>query len=72
MSLEWADIELEASRVFNIWNSGGDRQFAEEAWGHLLAAGLADDEGPVARTQSLLRLLALERSPINPYHIHRL
>jgi hypothetical protein len=61
MALEWSDIETAASRIFNIWNSGGDLAFAREAWTHLAAARLADDEGPVARTQSLLRLLALRQ-----------
>ena len=61
MALAWSDVETRASRIFNIWTGGGDLAFAREAWGDLTAAGLAEDEGPVARTRSLLRLLALRR-----------
>jgi hypothetical protein len=61
MPLTWIDIEPRASTMFNIWNSGGDLDFAKEAWGHLISAGLAGESGPADETRSLLRLLVLRK-----------
>ena len=36
----WEEVELAASRMFNVWAFGSELKFAEEAWGHFHAAGL--------------------------------
>ncbi|MCI4677734.1 hypothetical protein K9U39_14270 [Rhodoblastus acidophilus] len=59
--MDWDEIEPQAARIFNIWTSEGDLHFAKETWGHLASAGLADDDGPVVYTLSLLRLLVLRQ-----------
>lgn len=59
MAVEWDEIEKAASKMFNIWTSGGDLAFAKECWGHLTAAGLTDDDTIVVRTETYLRLVAL-------------
>jgi hypothetical protein len=59
MAVEWDEIEKAASGMFNVWTSGGDLAFAKECWGHLSAAGLADDDNIVFRTEAYLRLIAL-------------
>jgi hypothetical protein len=61
MSVAWPDIEAAASRMFNVWTSGGDFDIAREAWSHLEAAGLTDDGSPALATESRLRLIALCR-----------
>lgn len=59
--MAWEDIERAAAKMFNVWTSGGDLAFAKEAWGHLEAAGLTDDDGVAAATETYLRLIALCR-----------
>lgn len=55
----WSEVQGKAHRLFNIWASGGDIEWAEEAWGHLAAAGQTAAECHVDRTRVLLRLLTL-------------
>lgn len=61
MPVGWDEIESAAAGMFDIWTSGGDLAFAREAWEHLRAAGLADDDTPALATQARLRLIALYR-----------
>lgn len=61
MALDWIDIEPAAAGMFRIWTSGGDLAFAKEAWTHLAAAGLTDDDTPLLATQAQLRLIAIYR-----------
>jgi hypothetical protein len=59
MAVEWDDIQSAASRMFNIWTSGGDLIFAKECWSHLAEAGMIEDDGVVVLTNTYLRLVAL-------------
>ena len=61
MSLAWEDIRGPASKMFNIWTSGGDLDFAEQAWQFLQAAGLVSGDDIVSKTKSCMVLLALCR-----------
>jgi hypothetical protein len=55
----WDDIKGPASEIFDIWSSGGDFQWAQEAWRHLTAAGLTSINSHADRTTVSLRLMML-------------
>ncbi len=56
---DWDDIEPVAKNLFDVWNGGGELQWAKEAWGHLINAGLVDTSNIIELTRSQLRLLTL-------------
>jgi hypothetical protein len=55
----WDDVKVPASKIFDIWSSGGDLEWAQEAWAHLTAAGLTSIYSHVDRTNVNLRLMML-------------
>jgi hypothetical protein len=60
-SLEWADIEPAASKMFNVWADGAELAWAQEAWQYLSAAGLTVASTAVEHSTASLRLVALAR-----------
>lgn len=57
----WEDVRGAAAEMFNVWEDGAELAWAEEAWGHLHAAGLAGDGTVVGTTAAHLRLVTLAR-----------
>jgi hypothetical protein len=55
----WDDVKVPASKIFDIWTSGGDLEWAEEAWAHFTAGGLTSINSHVDRTCVNLRLMTL-------------
>lgn len=59
MAVEWSEVETAAAQMFRVWASGGDLDWARQAWALLIGAGLADDANELERCKVLLRLLGL-------------
>lgn len=59
MAVEWSEIEAAVAQIFQVWSSGSDLEWAEQAWALLIKAGLADDANELERCKVLLRLLGL-------------
>jgi hypothetical protein len=59
--IQWQEVEAAASKMFAVWTSGGELEWAKECWGHLSQAGLTGDSTVVETTASHLRLVALAR-----------
>ncbi len=55
----WSDVAAPAAKMFKVWMDGSELKWAEEAWGHLHAAGLAGRESILEETAAKLRLVAL-------------
>lgn len=57
----WNEVRDAASRMFYVWDCGGELAWAEEAWAHLYEAGLANDGSILEHTAAKLRLVTLAR-----------
>ena len=55
----WEDVAGAAAKMFNVWMDGSEVKWAEEAWRHLYAAGLANRESVLDETAAKLRLVTL-------------
>jgi hypothetical protein len=60
-NIAWNDIKNAARRLFDVWVTGGEYEWAEECWGHLTKCGLTRGVGIVDRTATYLRLITLAR-----------
>ncbi len=60
-SIDWDDISGTASKMFDVWVSGGELEWARECWNHFDAAGLVSQETSFENTRSLLRLVTLAK-----------
>jgi hypothetical protein len=58
-TIGWPQLEDAASEIFSVWVGGSELRFAEEAWGHLAKAGLAEAETELEQTQVKIRFIAL-------------
>jgi trehalose utilization protein len=61
VTVGWEQIKRAASEIFDVWTTHGDLTFAREAWGHVEAAGLAEDYSLLDQTQSYLRVIVLRQ-----------
>ena len=57
--LAWEDMQKSAAQMFNIWVGGSELEWAKECWEHFAREGLLDNEGVVANTASIIRLVTL-------------
>lgn len=57
----WERVQDAAARMFRVWVGGGELAWAEEAWGHLYNAGLANEDPILEDTAAKLRLVTLAR-----------
>lgn len=57
--LTWDDVKCAALDAFNYFSDRHELRWAEEAWGRLCAAGLADASTASAQTRSVVRFMAL-------------
>jgi hypothetical protein len=57
--MDWEQIQPIAAKIFRVWSSGGDLDWAEQAWDILFKSGLTDYEDKLERTQVIIRFLAL-------------
>jgi hypothetical protein len=60
-TIEWDEVEGAATKMFNVWVDGTELKWAEEAWGHLTAAGLTGATTILDITAAKLRLVTLAR-----------
>jgi hypothetical protein len=42
MVLDWEDVRAAAEAAFDVWESGGELQWAKEVWGRTVAVGIAN------------------------------
>ena len=59
--IPWEDVEVAASKMFNVWLGDGEIKWVEECWQHFGEANLTDNSPALARTATFLRLLTLAR-----------
>jgi hypothetical protein len=59
MTMDWDELAPAAREAFNIWMSGSDFQWAKEAWGLLVKAGLCSYDSERERHVVVARFLAL-------------
>ncbi len=57
--LEWYDVSDAAGEMFKMWVEGGDLEWAEESWDHLLAADMLADESLLDTVKSKCHLITL-------------
>lgn len=57
--MDWEEVNHVAERIFNVWFSGGDLEWAEKAWHILSNSGLTGDATELERCKSVIRLLCL-------------
>ncbi|MEM7769231.1 MAG: hypothetical protein AAF327_01820 [Cyanobacteria bacterium P01_A01_bin.37] len=57
--MAWEEVEPVAKHIFNVWRSGGDFEWAKQAWKALSTAGLTSYGNELERCQIALRFLAL-------------
>jgi hypothetical protein len=57
--VEWHELQPITEEAFRIWFTCPERRWAEQAWGHLTKAGLADAVGPLDRLRAQIRFLVL-------------
>src|SRR5687768_5131745 len=57
--LGWEDVREAAAEAFNVWTFGSELRWAEDAWTHIVAAGLADYTSEISRARVAVRFLSL-------------
>ena len=57
--VRWEDVERCASRAFDVWTHGAEKEWARTTWGLLCAAGLANYDNEVEPYEVRLLFLAL-------------
>jgi hypothetical protein len=60
-SVAWSEIEHAVPDIFKVWWSGGEHEWAKEAWDHLGQSGLTDASTILEYTKVYLRLVTLGR-----------
>lgn len=58
-TLRWAEVNGIAKELFRVWSDGSEREWAEVAWGHIIAVGYANGEHGKEYCRARLRFLAL-------------
>jgi hypothetical protein len=56
--LEWGEVKSVADEIFRVWSSDSGLLLARHAWEELAAAGQADYETDLERSEAIVRLLA--------------
>lgn len=59
--MPWDDVADAASKMFNVWVTGSELEWAKECWGHFEQQGLTADSSVLEKTRACLRLVALAR-----------
>ncbi len=57
--LRWSNIADEAEKLFHVWSSDAEQDWARKAWEHIETAGLTRYTNDVERTRVLIRMVAL-------------
>jgi hypothetical protein len=58
-TLSWNEVKDAAAQIFNVWVGQPELRFAEEAWAHIVKAGLAEAETELEAVQVKIRFMAL-------------
>jgi hypothetical protein len=59
--VSWEEIENVLGRMFRVWSSGGEVQWAKECWRYFEKEGLTSAASAIEGTRSRLRLLTLAK-----------
>jgi hypothetical protein len=59
MVLDWEDVRAAAEAAFDVWESGGELQWAKEVWGRTVAVGIANYSNEIERHRTAVLLLGL-------------
>lgn len=57
--MDWEQVVHVAERIFKVWRSGGDLEWAKQAWKTLNQAGLTKDSTALEQCQSVIYLICL-------------